>query len=223
MGQGQSCEPEKGSPFLCCAPQNVTGPHIEEVVPIDPLQASETTPAFNQAIFAETPSAGPATAYSPAPPPPQFQNPHATPDDVKPGAIAEPEEAPLTPFNGEPEPAYVADSPPPDNGAGVLGDEEGPSAGPVGPRRWRIEFQRDPDVEIGIQVSMEPGATYLTLGAVDPGKAIALYNASNPRTALKPGDRIINISGIGGNCRALLKQLARAKDNVTIDIERISG
>ena len=32
------------------------------------------------------------------------------------------------------------------------------------------------------QVSMEPGATYLTLGAVDPGKAIALYNASNPRT-----------------------------------------
>ena len=33
--------------------------------------------------------------------------------------------------------------------------------------------------------------------------------------ALKPGDRIINISGIGGNCRALLKQLARAKDNVT--------
>ena len=34
---------------------------------------------------------------------------------------AEPEEAPLTPFNGEPEPAYVADSPPPDNGAGVLG------------------------------------------------------------------------------------------------------
>ena len=37
----------------------------------------------------------------------------------------------------------------------------------------------------------------------------------------KPGDRILNISGVGGNCRALLKQLARAKDHMTIDVERV--
>jgi hypothetical protein len=108
----------------------------------------------------------------------------------------------------------------PDDGAGALEqpDEEPEEKPKV--RRWRVELNKVEGLPLGFQAQVQIGMPYITVGSLQAGELVDKFNLENPDYALREGDRIIAIGGVGGESRTLLKKLARVRDLFIFDCER---
>ena len=51
--------------------------------------------------------------------------------------------------------------------------------------------------------------------------AASAFNKANPERAVRPGDRVVRVDGETGSGKQMLRQLARSKGRVVLEIERL--